>query len=101
MKRLCKLPVFILICLILCSCSPKTDFRIPRESAEQTESVAEDKNGIFVIINKNSFKYHSDPDCVYASRMATENRLELSVSDEDFLKECGYAACFMCAGENK
>ena len=101
MKRLCKLPACILLCLFLCSCSPKTDFQIPRESAEQTESVTEDQKGIFVIINKNSLKYHSDPDCVYASRMAAENRLEISVSNEDFLKERGYAACFKCTGENK
>jgi hypothetical protein len=101
MKGLGQLSACGLLCLLLCSCSPETDFRISRETAEQEDTVSADKKGIFVIINKNSLKYHSDFDCVYASRIATENRLEILVSDEDFLKERGYSACLKCEEENK
>ena len=99
MKRLRKTSVCFLLCLFLCSCSPETDFVISHGTALRTDVSYEYETGIFVVINKNSFKYHSDPDCVYASRISSENRLEITVPDTNYLKEHGYSACSRCSGE--
>ena len=98
MKPLCKLFAYLLLCLFLFSCTPETDFVIPAE-VSKTESGYETESGIFVIINKNSFKYHLDPDCIYVSRMSLENRLEITVPDTNYLKEHDYSGCSRCAGE--
>lgn len=87
----------VLVCLILCSCAPETDFRIPKETAESMESEYEDKNGVFVVINKNSKKYHLYADCVYAKNILPENCLEITVPDENYLREHGYSNCLKCA----
>ena len=99
MKRMRGIWASILLALLLSSCSPETDFIISDTTQEQTASFYEEETGIFVVINKNSSKYHTDPDCVYASRMAKDNRLEIKVSDLNYLEKYGYAACFGCTGK--
>ena len=98
MKPLGKLTICFLLCLFLCSCAPETDFVISSATAE-TESSYESKTGIFVVINKNSLKYHLNPDCVYVSRMSSANRLDITVPDTDYLEAHGYSACSRCTGE--
>ena len=98
MKRLCQLIACFWLCLFLFSCAPETDFVIP-SGTSKTESAYETETGIFVIINKNSFKYHLNPDCTYVSRMSEANRLEITVPDTDYLKEHGYSGCSGCAVE--
>ncbi len=99
MKPLCKALVSCLFCLVLCSCAPETDFVIPKETMEQTNSEYEENKGIFVVINKNSDKYHLDADCVYAIRMSESNRLEIKVKNEEYLRENGYTPCAKCSCE--
>lgn len=98
MKRRCQLFACFLLSLFLFSCTPETDFLIPAETSK-TESAYETETGIFVVINKNSFKYHLNPDCIYVSRMSEKNRLEITVPDTDYLEEHGYSGCSRCAGE--
>lgn len=98
MKPLCKLVVCFLICVFLVSCAPETDFLISSGTA-QSESSCESETGIFVIINKNSLKYHLNLDCIYVSRMSSANRLDITVPDTDYLKAHGYSGCSRCAGE--
>ena len=98
MKRLCNLFACFLLCLFLFSCAPETDFVISSETTG-TESAYETEIGIFVIINKNSFKYHLNSDCIYVSRMSEANRLEITVPNTDYLEEHGYSGCSRCAGE--
>ena len=99
MKRLLKAFVCVLVALLLCSCTPEADFVISKETEKQTESERDEKEGIFVVINKNSLKYHLDPDCTYVSRMSPENRLEITVPDTEYLIAHGYSGCSGCAGE--
>ena len=99
MNRFCKALICVLTVLLLCSCVPEADFVISKETEKQTESVRDEKEGIFVVINKNSLKYHLDPDCTYVSRMSPENRLEITVPDTEYLSAHGYSGCSGCAGE--
>ena len=99
MQRFFEALICALLALILCSCAPETDFVISQETVEQTESKNEEKEGVFVVINKNSFKYHLDPDCAYVSRMSSKNRLDITVPNVEYLKEHGYSACSRCAGK--
>ena len=93
----------LICCLLFSSCGIETDFVISRETlassetahTEKTESAEE--TDIFVLINKNSKKYHLDVDCVYASRMSEANRLELKVKNEEYLLEKGYSPCSKCS----
>ncbi len=98
MKKLGRLLACFLLCSFLSSCTPETDFLISSAAAE-TESVYDSEMGISVVINKNSFKYHLNPNCIYVSRMSSANRLDITVSDTDYLEERGYSACSGCAGE--
>ena len=99
MRCLCSLFACFLLCLFLCSCVPQTDFLISSGKTE-TETLYESETGIFVVINKNSLKYHLDPDCVYVSRMSSANRLEITVPGTDYLEKHGYSACSGCVGKN-
>lgn len=99
MKLLGKALVSCSLCLVLCSCAPETDFVIPKKMMEQTNSEYEENKGIFVVINKNSDKYHLDADCIYAIRMSESNRLEIQVKNEEYLLEKGYEPCKKCSSE--
>ena len=99
MKRSYRAGFCLLLCLFLCSCHPDVDFVIPQETVLQTESEYEKDSGIFVLINKNSKKYHLDADCVYASRISEANRLALKVKNEEYLLEKSYSPCSKCSSE--
>lgn len=99
MQRFFEVLICVLLALILCSCAPETDFVISKETGKQTGSINEEKDGVFVVINKNSFKYHLDFDCTYVSRMSPKNRLDITVPNVEYLKEHGYSACSRCASE--
>ncbi|MBQ3489569.1 MAG: hypothetical protein IJA86_03155 [Clostridia bacterium] len=99
MNRFCKALACFTACLFLVSCVPETDFIIPEKKTEYSESEREEIKGIFVVINKNTFKYHLDPDCVYATNIASENRLEITVPDLGYLAKRGYSRCSYCAGD--
>ncbi len=96
MKRAALL--MLICCLLFSSCGVEADFVISRETASSYVNRDEDE-GIFVLINKNSKKYHLDPDCVYAVRMAETNRLEMKVKSEEYLREHGYEPCAKCSSE--
>jgi hypothetical protein len=85
--------------IFLCGCAPQTDFQILPTSNE-TATILEKEGRITVLINKNSGKYHLDASCVYAARMADENRLLIEVPDEAYLSEHGYEPCSRCSDRN-
>ena len=90
--------ILILLCLLCSSCGVKADFVISgTSSAEQLEK--EEEARIFVLINKNSRKYHLNRDCIYAIRMSEENRLEIKVKNTEYLREHGYAPCLKCSAD--
>ena len=97
MKRLCA--ILLLCCLLFGSCGVETDFVISREPTESSWTNSEDEAKMLVLINKNSGKYHVDSDCVYASRMSEENRLEIKVKNEEYLLSRGYTPCSKCSSE--
>ena len=97
MKRLCA--VLLLCCLTFGSCGVNADFVISRETTESSWTNDSDESGMLVLINKNSGKYHLDSDCVYASRMSEENRLEIKVKNEEYLLSRGYTPCSKCSSE--
>ena len=103
MKRTALL--LLICCLFFSSCDIETDFVISRETVTLSESerVEEtkyaDDSEIFVLINKNSKKYHLDFNCVYASHMSEANRLEMKVKNEEYLLEKGYSPCLKCSSE--
>ena len=79
-----------------------TDTRVQTSSAEGTELPNEpDEDRLFVVINKSSKVFHLDRDCIYASRMSEENRLEIEVMDIEYLTEHGYTACGKCSAAYK
>lgn len=84
--------------LLFCSCGIRADFVISASSSASTGATESDNSRIWVLINKNTKKYHTDPDCVYTSGMAEENRLELRVKNEEYLLEMGYSPCAKCSG---
>lgn len=84
--------------LLLCGCQPETDVTVSPQTLSDSE-VAQDPTRITVLINKNSRKYHLDPSCVYALRMAEENRLVIEVQNLDYLQEHGYEPCSRCNTE--
>ncbi len=97
MKRVILL---LLICsLLFSSCGIKTDFVISRETTFASETERGEESGIPVLINKNSKKYHLDPECVYASRMSAANRLEIKVKNEEYLLVHGYSPCAKCSSK--
>ena len=96
MKRVCLL---LACCLLFVSCGAETDFVISRETFSTSHMSGGEESGIFVLINKNSGKYHLDPDCVYAVRMSESNRLEIKVKSEEYLREQGYEPCAKCSSE--
>lgn len=69
--------------------------------AESTAASAADGDGLTVLINKNSKVFHLAFDCIYASRMSEENRLEIEVESIEYLLEHGYTPCGRCSGEYK
>ena len=89
----------LVLCLLLSACGVEADFVISRETCETSARTEGEDTGIFVLINKNSGKYHLDPDCVYASRMSEANRLEIRVKNEEYLTEHGYTPCAKCSSE--
>lgn len=92
--------LFLLICcLLFSSCGIDADFVISRETMSSSHVQRDEETGIFVLINKNSKKYHLDPDCVYAVRMSESNRLEIKVKNEEYLREQGYVPCAKCSSE--
>lgn len=82
--------------LLLCGCAPKTDITVFPETSVAAVQTDETER-IAVLINKNSGKYHLDVFCVYAERMAEENRLLIEVPDETYLSEHGYEPCSRCS----
>lgn len=79
-----------------------TDKRVQTSSTESTELPNEpDEDRLSVVINKSSKVFHLDHDCIYASRMSEENRLEIEVVDVEYLTEHGYTACGKCSAEYK
>ena len=91
--------LMLICCLLFSSCGVKADFVISRETVSSSHTKREEDTGIFVLINKNSKKYHLDPDCVYAVRMSESNRLEIKVKSEEYLREQGYEPCEKCSSE--
>ena len=77
---------------------PETAAAAPVTAPPETEAPIPDSEagGIFVILNTNSRKYHTHPDCSYAVRISEENRQEryLSVAT---LEKSGYTICSFCA----
>lgn len=105
-KRL--LPIVILLAaVILTSCGNGEDIVIhtephpPRQTEESIPPAVSDGDGLTVLINKNSMVFHVMPDCIYASRMSEENRLEIEVESVEYLLEHGYTPCGRCSGEYK
>ena len=94
MKRLFIVTTVMLF--LACSCTAKTDFRISSETVN-IRSTEKAEERITVLINKNSGKYHLDVSCVYAVRMAEENRLLIDVPDIQYLSEHGYEPCSKCS----
>ena len=92
--------VLLMILFLFCGCAAKTDFTVDSSSHETTRFYAE-KGRITVLINKNSGKYHLDDTCIYAVRMAQENRLLIEVPDEIYLSEHGYEPCSRCSDTNE
>ena len=97
MKRAALL--MLICCLLFSSCGVEADFVISRETVASSHVDRDDETEIFVLINKNSKKYHLDPDCVYAVRMSESNRLEIKVKGEEYLREHGYEPCAKCSSE--
>ena len=89
----------LVCCLLFSSCGVEADFVISRETVSSSHTKRDEDTGIFVLINKNSKKYHLDPDCVYAVRMSESNRLEIKVKSEEYLREQGYTPCAKCSSE--
>ena len=97
MKRIA---IWVLICsLLFSSCGVEADFVISRESISSSHTKRDEDTRIFVLINKNSKKYHLDPDCVYAVDMSESNRLEIKVKNEEYLRDHGYTPCAKCSSE--
>jgi len=97
MKRLSIL--LLTFCLVFCSCGVETDFVISRETVSSSQINGGEEPRIFVLINKNSKKYHLNPHCVYASRMSEANRLEIKVKNEEYLLAHGYSPCAKCSSQ--
>ena len=97
MKRIALL--LLICCLLFSSCGVEADFVISRESISSSHTKRDEDTRIFVLINKNSKKYHLDPDCVYAVDMSESNRLEMKVKNEEYLREHGYTPCAKCSSE--
>ena len=97
MKRITLL--LLACCLLFSSCGVKPDFVISRETVSPSHTKREEDTRIFVLINKNSKKYHLDPDCIYAADMSESNRLEMKVKSEEYLREQGYTPCAKCSSE--
>ena len=92
------LATVVFFAFLLCGCRPETDVTVLPQTSAFSE-MAEDAERITVLINKNSNKYHTDPDCAYALRMSQENRLVIEVPDFDYLEEHGYDPCSGCQKE--
>ncbi len=86
-------------CLFFTACGVRPDFVISREPISSSQVNPDKDTGISVLINKNSGKYHMDPDCVYAIRMSESNRLQIKVKNEEYLREQGYTPCAKCSSE--
>lgn len=93
MKRFFVLTVLL---FFLCGCRAETEFTVSSVRIPCFASVSEEGR-LTVLINKNSGKYHLDPSCVYAARMAEDNRLLIEVPDTEYLTEHGYAPCSRCS----
>ena len=92
--------LFLLVCCLLFSaCGVEPDFVIARETVSSTQSKRDEDAAIFVLINKNSGKYHLDADCAYARNMSESNRLEIKVKNEEYLIMHGYTPCKKCSSE--
>lgn len=109
MKKLAALLAAWLFCIVLSSCGSGGEIVIhtkagsisqtKESTTDMTESLSE-KEGLFVVINKNSMVFHL-PDCIYAERMSSENRLEIEVESAEYLLEHGYTPCGKCCEDWK
>ena len=72
---------------------------ISRETVSSSHVDRDEDEGIFVLINKNSKKYHLDADCSYARDISESNRLEIKVKNEEYLIMHGYTPCKKCSSE--
>ena len=99
--------VLLLAAVMLVSCGNTeeivihTGSSLPYPTQESTEASAADGDGLTVLINKNSKVFHLAFDCIYASRMSEENRLEIEVESIEYLLEHGYTPCGRCSDEYK
>ncbi len=93
-------PVLLSFTFLLCGCGVKGDFVIADTVIGATETKKE-VDRLSVLINKNSKIYHLDFECVYASRMAENNRLEIEVKNTEYLSEHGYTPCSKCSDTTK
>lgn len=107
LKRPISLVALSLLLSLFVSCGTQSDIVIhtgkyaqSSQTENTTEPVVSEEGRILVVINKSSMIFHL-PDCIYASRMSEENRLEIEVESVEYLTEHGYAACGKCAGEYK
>lgn len=105
-KRLFLVAVLLLIA-VLTSCGNGKEIIIHTgsptscQTSESTAAPLPDGEGLMVLINKNSKVFHLASDCIYASRMSEENRLEIKVESVEYLLEHGYTPCGKCSGEYK
>lgn len=108
MKKLAFVVTALLLLTLLSSCGTQsdivihTDTRVQTSATESTELPnVSGEDRLSVVINKSSKVFHLDRDCIYASRMSEENRLEIEVMDIEYLTEHGYTACGKCSAEYK
>lgn len=96
-----KRAVFLLLafCFVFSSCGVKPDFVISKETSASSQTNSAQNEKISVLINKNSRKYHLDPDCAHAMGISESNRLEIKVKNEEYLRERGYTPCAGCSSE--
>lgn len=91
--------LLMVCCLLFSSCGAKVDFVISRETVSSSLTKRDEDGRIFVLINKNSKKYHLDPNCVYAIAVSESNCLEMKVKNEEYLRDHGYEPCAKCSSE--
>lgn len=89
MKRL--IIAFMIILLLLTSCSTLDSLEIEGESDKTEYSYAEGYTTY--IVNTATLSYHKSS-CYMAKRVSEENRWE--AYDEEFLQERGYKRCGVC-----
>lgn len=99
-KFLLLLAMAALIALPSVSCTAEPDVSIPRSFYTNKVSSSHETERIPVVINQNSGTYHLDENCLHAKRIAQENKLLITVPDEEYLRAHGYTPCKTCSNTN-